>query len=82
VVCPRCAGRFPTAREVNRETLKWLRHLQRSSWAEAARAHPNASQRAEMEHLLSYYLTYLLERRLNSPEFLEEIRRGRRNDTG
>jgi DNA repair protein RecO (recombination protein O) len=82
VVCPRCAGRFPTAREVNRETLKWLRHLQRSSWAEAARAHPNASQRAEMEHLLSYYLTYLLERRLNSPEYLEEIRRGRRNDTG
>ena len=28
-----------------------------------------------MEALLSYYLTYLLERRLNSPAFLNEVRR-------
>jgi DNA repair protein RecO (recombination protein O) len=74
VVCPRCAGRFPGARDITMTTLKFLRHLQRSSFQEARRANPNPAQRAEMETLLRYYLTFLLERRLNSPEFLEEVR--------
>lgn len=77
VVCPRCAPRFATAREISKDALRFLRHLQRSPFTEALRATPNASQRAEMENTLRHYLTYLLERRLNSPGFLEEIRRGR-----
>jgi DNA repair protein RecO (recombination protein O) len=75
VICPRCAGRFPGAREISMQTLKWLRHLQRSSFQEAMRATPTPKERAEMEATLRYYLTYLLERRMNSPEFLEEVRR-------
>ena len=43
-------------------------------FAEAQRADPPAAVRAEMEALLHDYLTYLLERKLNSPEFLAEVR--------
>jgi hypothetical protein len=55
--------------------LKYLRHLQRSSFGEASRAKISAAVRLEMENLLQYYLTYLLERALNSPAFLREVRR-------
>ena len=75
VICPRCASKFPGAIEISMETLKFLRHLQRSSFAEAMRANPGPKERGQMEAVLRYYLTYLLERRMNSPEFLEEIRR-------
>lgn len=75
-ICPRCAPRFASARPVSREALRYVRHLQRSGWAESARADPPGPVRAEMEALLSYYMTYLLERRLNSPRFLDEIRQG------
>ena len=74
VVCPRCAHTHPAARPVSREALRFLRHLQRSSFVEAQRADPPAGVRAEMENLLNYYLTYLLERRLNSPHFIAEAR--------
>jgi DNA repair protein RecO (recombination protein O) len=74
VVCPRCAHNHPAARPVSKEALRFLRHLQRSSFAEAQRADPPPAARAEMETLLNYYLTYLLERRLNSPHFINEMR--------
>jgi DNA repair protein RecO (recombination protein O) len=78
VVCPRCAPRYPAASKIHKDTLRFLRHLQRSAFTEAMRAYPNDEQRAEMEHILRHYLTYHLERRLNSPEFLEEIRHNTR----
>ncbi len=77
VICPNCIGHTPTARPVSREALHFLRHLQRSPFQEAARADPPPPVRSEMETLLNFYLTYLLERRLNSPHFLDEIRRSR-----
>ena len=57
------------------ETLKYLRHFQRSSYADAARAQPDSETRAEAENLMQGYFTYLLERELNSPGFLKEIRK-------
>jgi len=77
VICPNCIGRTPTARPISQDALRFLRHIQRSSFAEAARADPPQEVRAEMETILNYNLTYLLERRLNSPHFLDEIRRSR-----
>jgi hypothetical protein len=52
-----------------------MRHYQRSTFAEASRAALTPAVRREVESLLNYYLTYLLERRLNSPSFLHEVRR-------
>jgi DNA repair protein RecO (recombination protein O) len=75
VLCPRpgCRSAAPDARPVSLAALKYLRHYQRSTYAEAARARVEAGQRAEMEALLQHYLTYLLERGLNTPAFLREI---------
>lgn len=79
VLCPRCGANLPAARAATRAvsmpTLKYLRHYQRSTFREASRVTLSPGVRREMESLLNYYLTYLLERRLNSPAFLHEVRR-------
>ena len=76
VLCPRC-GSIPgtQAWPISMTALKYLRHLQRSSYSDALRAEPSEPVRREMESLLQQYLTYLLERRLNTPQFLREVRR-------
>jgi DNA repair protein RecO (recombination protein O) len=75
VLCPRCGANVPTARPISMPALKYLRHYQRSTFHEASRAVLAQPTRHEVESLLNFYLTYLLERRLNSPSFLHEVRR-------
>ncbi len=74
VLCPSCGKDRPEAWPISMEALRNLRHLQRSSFAEAQRAHPAAEVRNELESLLQKYLTYLLERALNSPKFIRQIK--------
>ena len=73
-LCPNCGPKVGGARPVSLETLKYLRHLQRSSYGEAARARLSPPVQREMEALLQHYITYLLERGLNSQDFLNEVR--------
>ena len=73
VRCPRC-GPVPNSRPVSLLALRHLRHLQRSSYQDAVRLLPPKHIQNEIEALLHHYLTFLLERNLNSPEFLKEIR--------
>jgi DNA repair protein RecO (recombination protein O) len=75
VLCPDCGVKANTSQPVSVEGLKFMRHLQRSSYREAARAIIPDGVRREMESLLQRYITYLLERSLNSPEFLQKVRR-------
>jgi DNA repair protein RecO (recombination protein O) len=75
VVCPSCAAKTPGLIPISMQALKYLRHFQRSSFPEAKRAHPSASIDREMEQIMQHYLTYLLERSLNSPAFLRRVRR-------
>jgi len=70
VLCPSCGPNTPGARSISMQALKFLRHYQRSSYTEAKRAHPTTAHYREMELLIQHYLTYLLERGLNTPEFL------------
>ncbi|RME90918.1 MAG: DNA repair protein RecO [Anaerolineae bacterium] len=74
VVCARCGRGDPALQAASMEALKYLRHFQRSEYADAARARPTAGVRAEVERLIQGYLTYLLERTLNAPGFLRKIR--------
>ena len=74
VVCLRCGQGLPHLKSISVETLKYLRHFQRSSYGEAARARPSVEVRAETENLMQAYFTYLLERELNSPGFLKTVR--------
>jgi DNA repair protein RecO (recombination protein O) len=75
VLCPNCGGGLPGVWPIRMETLKHFRHFQRSSYAEAQRARPGPEVRGELEELLQKYFTYLLERELNSPEFLKRIKK-------
>jgi DNA repair protein RecO (recombination protein O) len=77
VLCPRC-GRETDARgaiPITKDALKYLRHLQRSAFTEAMRAHPGPEHAREMERILQGYLTYVLERGLNVPKFIREVNR-------
>lgn len=76
VLCPRCGVKFPHARPVSMRALKYMRHYQRSSYGEARRAGLPPGVRNEIETLVQYYLTFLLERGLNTPGFLHTIERG------
>lgn len=75
VLCPRCGKSVAGVRPVSMMALKYLRHFQRSSFADAARAPLTPGQNREMENLMQHYLTYLLERGLNTPPFLRRVRR-------
>ncbi|MGB9672496.1 MAG: DNA repair protein RecO, partial [Anaerolineales bacterium] len=70
VVCPNCHGKGTVGDAVSMEALKYLRHLQRSSYPEARRARIPQQIQNEMERLLQKYYTHLLERRLNTPQFI------------
>lgn len=72
-LCPAC-GRSVVSKPVGMVALRYLRHLQRSSFMDAARAKMTSEQQQEVEQLLQYYLTYLLERKINSSGFLDQIR--------
>jgi DNA repair protein RecO (recombination protein O) len=74
VICPRCGSGLPGLWRISVDALKYLRHFQRSSYVEASRAHPSAEIRRELETLMQGFFTYLLERELNTPGFMKQIR--------
>jgi DNA repair protein RecO (recombination protein O) len=76
VLCPKCGAGLPGVWSVSVEALKYFRHFQRSSYAEAGRARrPEMAVQNELETLIQRYLTYLLERGLNSLGFIKEIKK-------
>jgi DNA repair protein RecO (recombination protein O) len=75
VICPNCGTTEEGVRPVTMPALKILRHFQRSSYAEAQRARLSTPVDRELENLMGQYLTYLLERGLNTPSFLKRVRK-------
>jgi DNA repair protein RecO (recombination protein O) len=75
VICPKCGRIEGGGRPVSMPALKILRHFQRSSYAEAQRARLTSVVDRELENLMGHYLTYLLERGLNTPSFLNLVRK-------
>ena len=74
VICPGCGKGLKHLHSISVEALKYLRHFQRSSYAEAARARTTLEVQQETETLMQGYFTYLLERELNTPGFLKKIK--------
>lgn len=74
VVCPRCGNGLPGLWSISMGALKYLRHFQRSSFNDAARAQPTMDEQKEIETLMQAYFTYLLERGLNTPGFLKRMK--------
>jgi DNA repair protein RecO (recombination protein O) len=74
VICPRCGQGLRNVIPISVEALKYLRHFQRSSYADASRVRPSAEVQNEAESLMQGYFTYLLERELNTPGFMKRIK--------
>ncbi len=74
VICPGCGAKEGGVRSLSLPALRILRHFQRSNYAEAQRARLSPAVDQELEALMGKYLTYLLERGLNTPDFLQRVR--------
>jgi len=74
VVCPKCGPRVQDVKPISMNTLKYLRHFQRSSYPEAARAKLSPELNQELEQFMQRYITYLLERNLNTPAFISRVK--------
>jgi DNA repair protein RecO (recombination protein O) len=75
VVCPKCGPAVNGSRPISLQALKYLRHFQRSNFKDASRAVLNSALNHELEMIMQHYLTYLLERGLNTPPFMRRARR-------
>ncbi len=73
VACPRCGKTRGEAWPVSKDVLRYLRHFQRSDWKAVAAVVIPEKINAGMSALVEAYFTYLLESRLNTPDFLRKI---------
>ena len=76
MMSPEYGQQRPNAEPVPLAVLKVLRFLQTEPWEKAARLQLTPATRQQVEKLLLDYLTFLLERRLKSVDFLRKLRRG------
>jgi DNA repair protein RecO (recombination protein O) len=74
VLCSSCGKTDRHTRRISMTALKYLRHFQRSSYAEASRARLSPTINQEIDSLMQHYLTFILERNLNSPAFLQHLK--------
>jgi DNA repair protein RecO (recombination protein O) len=74
VVCPRSVGNLSGLVPISTDALKFFRHFQRSSFSEATRARPSKETDREMEVVIQHYITYVLERGLNTPKFINKMK--------
>jgi len=74
VACHKCGRARAEAWPIDKDVLRYLRHFQRSDWKVVAAIVIPEKIHNEMAAQIEAYFTYLLERRLNTPEFLRKIR--------
>ncbi len=78
ILCPKCGANVSGAHPISMQALKYLRHFQRSKFPEAKKATLNSELNREMEIVMQHYLTYLLERGLNTPPFMRRLKKENR----
>jgi len=77
VVCPICAEKSPAVggRFITARTLKYLRHFQRTPYRQLQSLLVPRALEESLEETLQYYLTHILERHLNSSDFMKRVRK-------
>jgi hypothetical protein len=73
VVCPDHAEGHPNMTELPLPVFKILRHMMRSSWETIKILKLSPQQHWLLQHLLHHTLIFLLEKRLQSVEFLRKV---------
>lgn len=74
-LCPEHGRARPNAEPIPLPVLKVLRFLQTEPWEKVAKLQITPATRQQVEALLLGYITFLLERRLKSVDFLRKLRR-------
>ncbi len=81
VYCPRCGEASKDTEPLEANTLKVLRHLQRSPWGKVRQLQLRVETMGAVENVLNRYLLITLERRLKSVDFLRRVRSQRTVDS-
>jgi DNA repair protein RecO (recombination protein O) len=81
VLCRTCSATRSGIHSISLPALKVLRHYLRNTFASASAVIIRPEVHAEVEEIMEDYLSFVLERKLNSPEFLQRVRRLVRNET-
>jgi DNA repair protein RecO (recombination protein O) len=77
VLCPKCGRGRTEAWQVKKDVLRYIRHFQRSKWQQIRSVSIPDQIEQGMASLVEDYFTYLLEKTLNTPSFLREIKKRR-----
>jgi DNA repair protein RecO (recombination protein O) len=75
VFCPRCGHDRPGTTAISVNALKVLRFLQTREWEACRLLRLSPASYAEMERVMNGYITYHLERRLKSVDFIYRLQR-------
>jgi len=73
VICPGCASLRAEAWSIDKQVLRYLRHFQRSNWQKVEGVQIPEAIESGFTAFMERYFNYLLERKLNSPEFLKDV---------
>ncbi|MAT44769.1 MAG: DNA repair protein RecO [Anaerolineaceae bacterium] len=76
VICPKCGHKGEDARRIGLQALKYLRHFQRSTYQQALAAEPDDYVKEEVESIMNWYLTFLLERDIKTQHFIKDVNQG------
>lgn len=74
VVCPSQAHHSANLTPITMTGLKLMRHMQRSAYSHVQSLQVSPALHAEVERILLGYITFLLERKLQSVDFIRRIR--------
>jgi len=75
VMCRRCGEEHSASRQISLQGLKVLRHVQRSPYSKVESLQIGKAVRLELDSLMEGFFGALLERRLNTPDFIRHVRR-------
>lgn len=74
VLCPDCHMADRRAHSISSVAVKVLRYLQTRDWETVKVLQLKRPLHSELENVMGYYLTYILERNLKSVDFLHHLR--------
>lgn len=75
LLCPDCGSIDRRSRQISSVAVKVLRYLQTREWETSRVLNLKRPLHSELENVMHYYLTYILERNLKSVDFLNRLRR-------
>jgi DNA repair protein RecO (recombination protein O) len=74
ILCPNCRSEDRRAMAITAVSVKVLRYLQTRPWSTVHNLRLKRSIHTELENVMQFYITYVLERNLKSVDFLHRLR--------